>query len=105
VAIIRFLLKGKSLGASKMTGTQREVLRIVKQLRGGKADLKTIASTMCVSVHYVKDLCQGLIQDNLLRQGPGGQYVVTSKSPRIHWVRSRIQRARGRKPRIQTTSG
>lgn len=88
-----------------MTGTQREVLRIVKQLRGGKADLKTIASTMCVSVHYVKDLCQGLIQDNLLCQGPDGQYVVTLKTPRIRLVRSRIQRTRGRKPRIQTTSG
>ena|GEM_PF-4579357 len=88
-----------------MTGTQRNVLRIVRQLRGGKADLKTIASTMCVSIHYVKDLCQGLVQDNLLRQGPDGQYVVTSKTPGIRWVRSRIQTARGRVPRIQTTRG
>jgi len=88
-----------------MTGTQREMLRIVRQLRGGKADLKTIASTMCVSIDYVKDLCQGLIQDNLLRQGPDGQYVVTSKTPRIRWVRSRIQTTNGRTPRIQTTRG
>ena len=103
MAIIRFLLKGKALGASKMTGTQRQVLRILKQLR--EADLKTIASTMGVSTDYVKDLCQGLIQDNLLRQGPDGQYMVTSKTPGTRWVRSRIQRTRGRTPRIQTTSG
>ena len=64
-----------------MTGTQRQVLRIVKQLR--EADLKTIASTMGVSIDYVKDLCQGLIHDNLLRQGPDGEYMVTKKGSRI----------------------
>jgi len=64
-----------------MTGTQRQVVRIVKQLR--EADLKTIASTMGVSIDYVKDLCQGLIQDNLLRQGPGAEYMLTKKGSKI----------------------
>jgi len=57
------------------------VLRIVKQLR--KADLETIASTMGVSIDYVKDICHVLVQNNLLHQEPDGEYMVTRGGSRI----------------------
>lgn len=64
-----------------MLSSQRQVLNIIKRLRD--ADPETIAGTMCVSVDYVKDLCQVLIQDGLLRQEPGGGYSVTPKGSKI----------------------
>ncbi|ODS33519.1 MAG: hypothetical protein SCARUB_01343 [Candidatus Scalindua rubra] len=60
------------------------------------ANLEIIASKMGVSINYVKDLCQGLIQDNLIRQESGGEYRVTPKGSRIQISggENRIQPAR-----------
>ena len=64
-----------------MTGPQQQVLRIVKQLK--KADLETLASTMAVSIDYVKDICHVLVQNNLLHQEHDGEYMVTRGGSRI----------------------
>ncbi len=85
-----------------MIGPQRQVLKIIKQLRD--ADAETIASTMCVSAYYVKDLCQGLVQDDLLRQESGGEYKITPKGSKIQITgrQDRIQAIRDIEPRASS---
>ena len=75
--------KNKYQNPLRMTGPQQQVVRIVKLLK--TTDLKTIARTMGVSIDYAKDLCQELVQGNLIHIGPdgAGEYTITLKGSKM----------------------
>jgi hypothetical protein len=83
-----------------LTGPKRQLLRIFKQLK--EADLDKVASTMGVSIDYVKDLCQELVQDNLLQLGPDGdgEYTITLNGSRMQITGShnKVHRAKNIEP-------
>ena len=64
-----------------MTGAERQVLKIVKQLKN--ANEETIAVRMGVSIDCVNNLCSSLMQEGFLAQ-LAGEYKVTSKSSAVH---------------------
>jgi len=61
---------------SNVTGAEREVLRIVRQLQA--RDVDTIAAAMGVSASYVSDLCRSLIQKRMLPGSPADYRLTPS---------------------------
>ena len=59
-----------------MTGAERQVLKIVKQLKN--AGEEDIAARMAVSINYVNNLCSSLMQEGFLTQ-VAGEHRLTSK--------------------------
>ncbi|MDA2929117.1 hypothetical protein MYX84_04065 [Acidobacteria bacterium AH-259-O06] len=76
-----------------MTGTERQVLRIMWQLKA--ADAETIAAAMGFSVSYLRDLCRSLIEKKFLSGSPA-QYRLTAKGSSVAPKREQRQRVKAK---------
>ncbi|MDA2925972.1 hypothetical protein MYX78_01870 [Acidobacteria bacterium AH-259-G07] len=65
---------------SEVTGAEKEVLRIVRQLWA--VDAEKIAAARGISVSYVRDLCRSLIEKKFLTGSPA-EYRLTSKASKM----------------------
>lgn len=60
-----------------MTGTEKQVLKIIKELEEG--DNNSIARTIAVSKRYVAETCLGLVKDGYLLEIGNEKYKLTEK--------------------------
>jgi len=60
-----------------MTGTEKQVLKIIRELE--EADEASIARKMRVSGRYVTEVCQGLIKDGYIIERSNKKYKLTER--------------------------
>ncbi|MDA2929118.1 hypothetical protein MYX84_04070 [Acidobacteria bacterium AH-259-O06] len=65
-----------------MTGAERQVLGMVRQLKA--ADAETIAAAMGFSVSYVRDLCRSLIEKKFLTGSPAEYRLTPSSGGKVY---------------------
>ena len=76
-----------------MSGSERQLLRIMWQLKA--ADAGMIAGQMGYSVSYVSDLCRSLIEKKFLTGSPA-QYRLTAKGLKVAPKREQRERVRAK---------